>query len=294
MCESETTGFSMTQSGSIETFWRRWNHQPSDSVSFARLHARIVEVARDTWNEEIKPSEYLTERFAFISGTPYVRQELSRHNVYHGSALEKLLNNANTLFSLIEPVQFLLWTLSPLDDQRSLRRCCNALNRVFDITPSVPVQVVLSGKDAVIYPTGAELLDEEVIERNLLWLEKYPAVLKPFQEALKIYSSKDVSKYRNMLDSLRFAVEQMVRTVLENEKSLENQKDLFLSWLKTHGAHSQIVNMYNDLLFGRFAQYQNDAVKHKEDQYTPAEVEFVLYLTGTFLRFIQRVAQDAA
>lgn len=49
--------------------------------------------------------------------------------------------------------------------------------------------------------------------------------------------------------------------------------------------------MYHDLLFGGFAQYQNAAVKHQEDQYTQAEVEFVLYATGTFLRLIQRLVE---
>jgi hypothetical protein len=32
-------------------------------------------------------------------------------------------------------------------------------------------------------------------------------------------------------------------------------------------------------------------VKHNEDKYTTAEIEFMLYLTGTVLRFIQRVSE---
>ena len=86
----------------------------------------------------------------------------------------------------------------------------------------------------------------------------------------------------------------MLRAVLNNEKSLENQKEEFLRWLKSHDAHNHIGGMYHDLLFKWFTLYQNDAVKHKEDQYTPAEVEFVLYLTGTFLRFIQQLVQHEA
>jgi hypothetical protein len=117
-------------------------------------------------------------------------------------------------------------------------------------------------------------------------------VRKPFGEALKLYMAKDANQYRNMLDNLRFALEQMVRTVLNNKKSLENQKDEFLRWLKTHGVHVHIGGMYHDLLFGRFAGYQNDAVKHQEDKYTAAEVEFVLYATGTFLRLIQRLIEQ--
>jgi uncharacterized protein YacL len=86
----------------------------------------------------------------------------------------------------------------------------------------------------------------------------------------------------------------MVRIVLSNQRSLENQKEDFLRWLKNHGVHVHIGNMYHDLLFGGFTRYQNEAVKHQEDQYTQAEVEFVLYTTGTFLRLIQRVLEQEA
>jgi hypothetical protein len=135
------------------------------------------------------------------------------------------------------------------------------------------------------------LLDEAVVESNLIWLAHYPTVLKPFEDALKFYMAKDSTQYRSMLDSLRFVLEQMVRTVLNNQRSLEKQKEEFLRWLNVHGVHGQIGRMYHDLLLGGFATYQNEAVKHQEDQYTLAEVEFVLYATGTFLRLIQRLIE---
>ena len=90
------------------------------------------------------------------------------------------------------------------------------------------------------------------------------------------------------------SVEQILKVVLNNQRSLENQKEEFLRWLSARDAHSQIRNMYHDLLFGKFAQYQNDAVKHNEDNYTPAEVEFMIYLTGTLLRFIQRAGETTS
>ena len=47
-----------------------------------------------------------------------------------------------------------------------------------------------------------------------------------------------------MLDSLRFALEQMVRIVLNNQRSLENQKEEFLRWLKAHDVHVHIGGMF--------------------------------------------------
>lgn len=98
------------------------------------------------------------------------------------------------------------------------------------------------------------------------------------------------------LGERRIAAEaaETVRVVLNNQKSLENQKEEFLRWLKRHDVHGRIGSMYHDLLFGGFAGYQNDAVKHQEDRYTPAEIEFVLYATGTFLRLIQRLVENEA
>lgn len=42
--------------------------------------------------------------------------------------------------------------------------------------------------------------------------------------------------------------------------------------------------MYSDLL-NRFAEYQNDAVKHGAN-WSPVELEFIVYLTGAFMRLV--------
>jgi hypothetical protein len=42
--------------------------------------------------------------------------------------------------------------------------------------------------------------------------------------------------------------------------------------------------MYDDLL-ARFMQYQNDAVKHG-DNWSSIEIEFMIYLTGAFMRLL--------
>jgi dsDNA-binding SOS-regulon protein len=127
------------------------------------------------------------------------------------------------------------------------------------------------------------MLDDALIADNLEWLAQPPSALKNFREALSIFLSKDANKYRDLLDNLRFAVEQLLRDVLGNQKSLENQKDLLLPWMKKNGLQPQVINMYHDLLFKHFAIYQNDAVKHGE-KYSLKEVEFMIYLTGTFMR----------
>ena len=272
----------------LKAFRKHWNHTPNDSKELDRFRTRVQEVLRSTWAGSIQMSDQMRKKFALVSGTSYLPYENARY-IY--TDLNQTLRGESTLYETIESIQFVLWTLQG-DNPDELTEVCKWLNAAFDASPGIPVRLVHQNGKATLYPMGAQLLDEAVIDDNLAWLENYPEAAKPFQAALKIYSLKDPSQYRNLLDNLRLSVEQMLRAILKNGKSLENQKQEFLSWLKANDAHSQIGNIYHDLLFGKFAPYQNDAVKHNEDKYTIAEVEFMLYLTGTLLRFMQRASEQ--
>ncbi len=270
----------------LKAFRKQWNQTADGSKELVRFRIRADEVLRYAWNGYFGPSDRLRSKFALISGTEYLNWE---RKDYAYSDLCVMFQNDPPLYEVIEAIQFVLWTLRDHHSE-GLMDVCNRLRVVLDASPEIPVRLVLQSDTATLYPMGAKLLDEAVIEANLAWLEKFPEVAKPFEAALKIYLRKDPSQYRNLLDSLRLSVEQMLRAVLNNRKNLENQKEEFLRWM-AKDAHSQIVNMYSDVL-ARLAQYQNDAVKHNEDQYTLAEVEFTLYLTGTLLRFIQRASEQ--
>jgi len=272
----------------LKAFRKHWNHTPNDSKELDRFRTRVQEVLRSTWAGSIQMSDQMRKKFALVSGTSYLPYENARY-IY--TDLNQTLRGESTLYETIESIQFVLWTLQG-DSPDELTEVCKWLNAAFDASPGIPVRLVHQNGKATLYPMGAQLLDEAVIDDNLAWLENYPEAAKPFQAALKIYSLKDPSQYRNLLDNLRLSVEQMLRAILKNGKSLENQKQEFLSWLKANDAHSQIGNIYHGLLFGKFAPYQNDAVKHNEDKYTIAEVEFMLYLTGTLLRFMQRASEQ--
>jgi hypothetical protein len=131
-------------------------------------------------------------------------------------------------------------------------------------------------------------LDKGIIDSVLAGLEDYPKVAKQFETALRIYQSGETDKYRNLLDNLRFALEQLLKNILNNQKSLENQKNFILPWLKAKGLHDEVVNLYERLL-STYQNYQNNAVKHKDD-FSINEVEFMIYLTGNFMRLIIQLA----
>jgi hypothetical protein len=274
----------------LKAFRKHWNQTPDDDQELDRFRVRMQEAMSITWEGYIAPSDQMRETYALISGTPHLTWD---QRAYFYSEVYKTLRGQPTLYQIIEQIQFVLRTVQT-GRVEYLPQICARLNSAIDASPGIPVRLVSRNGTAILYPMGARLLDEAAIEDNLAWLEKYPDAARPFQAALRLYSRKDPSNFRNLLDNLRVSVEQVLKAVLNNQRSLENQKEEFLRWLSAHDAHSQIRNMYHDLLFGKFAQYQNDAVKHNEDKYTVAEVEFMIYLTGTLLRFIQRAAETSA
>ena len=272
----------------IREFLAHWKHEPDTTEEFERFRVRMVEVLRKLWRSSFENHPSRRERFAEISGT-----RCSSHPYFEQSGLRELLEKANSELMMARAVQYVLWTIEELAPV-NLDHFCDRIEDALELSPGIMIRLVRNGTTTALYPAGVAMLDEVLVDGSLIWLSRYQTVVKPYGEALKLYLTKDPNLYRNLLDNLRFTLEEMLRVVLKNGRSLENQKEEFLSWLKKHGAHSQIGNMYHQLLFGHFALYQNDAVKHQEDKYIQPEVEFMLYLTGTFLRLIQRLIENEA
>ncbi len=164
----------------------------------------------------------------------------------------------------------------------------NKLKGMFEMSPGIGMELNSSVNPAIILPSGVKFLDNDLINKNLDWLQEYPEISKVFETALQIYLSKDEKKYRNLLDNLRFSLEQLLKIILKNNKSLENQKDVLLNWLKGKNVNQQIINMFIQLLFGPYCIYQNDAVKHKSS-YSEDDIEFMIYITATFMRLILKL-----
>ena len=199
--------------------------------------------------------------------------------------------SAESLPEFIFTFEVLFRLLEESEDvaETKIKEIAIALKKAIDQSPGIDFKLSQSGKRIITYPAGAKLLDQQVINQDLVWLSAYPTVVRHFEEALCIYMSKDNGKYRNLLDNLRFALEQLIKEILGNDKSLDNQKELILKWLSERQVHQQVINMYQDILT-RFTQYQNDAVKHNEAWSEP-EVEFMIYLTGTFMRLLLQLNQ---
>lgn len=134
----------------------------------------------------------------------------------------------------------------------------------------------------IFYPAGAKLLDEGVVNDVLDWLSDYPESYKNFKIALEQYEKHKYT--RNIIDNLRFSLESLLKNVLHNRKSLEKQIEPLGQYLEAKEIPTEIREMFRILII-KYRDYQNEHAKHN-DSIGKSEIEFMIYLTGTFIRFI--------
>ena len=287
-----------------EEHWKRWDI-PAPVFDFTGLRHRIVQQLKRVFEEYNEELEELLERFSGLLGLspqnpPKVVGENSVHIPFMETRIAKRLLVMAPWEDWVTSLQCFLWSVGDLTASRlSASRASSgtdadeegwrggvsvllAVEQAIKMSPGAPLAMTLTGDTALLYPRGAKFLDEGLVNDNLKWLGAHESAAKHFGKALSFYDEQ--ARHGNLLDELRKSLEQLLRDVLGNRKSLEKQAPVLLPWLNKRGVHQQVVNLFRDLL-DRFCQYQNDAVKHGE-QWVPPEIEFMVYLTGTFMRML--------
>lgn len=150
------------------------------------------------------------------------------------------------------------------------------------------VKILKKENDYELYPIHIEFLDEPLVIDNLIWLDKYKITKEHFSSAVKIQRKKQ--NYRNIVDELRFSLESFFQQLFSNKKSLENQKNNVGEFLKNNNISTTISNMYIKL-FDLYTVYNNDNAKHG-DNITEQEIDYLIYLTGSFIRLILQIEES--
>lgn len=150
------------------------------------------------------------------------------------------------------------------------------------------LKILLSENQFIIIPTDVEFLDNVLIFDNLQWLNKYDETKKHFLKAIKF--ERNERYYRNIIDELRVGLEELFKQLFSNKKSLENQKSELGNYLKDNNISSNISNMYVKL-FDLYTIYNNDNAKHG-DNINEVEIDYLIYLTGSFIRFIMQIEES--
>lgn len=127
-----------------------------------------------------------------------------------------------------------------------------------------------------------KISDTELIQKTKHWLGKYPRALEQYNNAL-IKFEGDIY-HRNTLDDMRLSFEFLVKDLLKNEKSLENQ-------IAEIGQRLKVIDISNELrntvttTITYYTKFQNNNVKHG-DNINANEIEYVIEQTSIIMKFL--------
>jgi hypothetical protein len=308
----------------LRNHYARWNIRLSEPEQFAKFKNRLLTALNEELEGFLLAHEEVDNDFkAMIQAeraeSPKVRKSqffvqpealdlgagstlattlsmIKRTNPGFGdSAVYRELEATTETRELATVTQILFWALersSAVESSALSTKVAQKINGAGRMSKGTAFRVSTRGNQAVVRPNGDPFLDSMIIDFVLEGIERYPKADKPFSQALSKFLRGDRAHYRNILDDLRFSLEQLLKTLLSNDKSLENQKDILGAWLKDKGVHVQIRSLYVHLA-KCFSQYQNNAVKHDEN-YSGMEVEFMIYLTGTLMRLLLELEQTSS
>ena len=152
------------------------------------------------------------------------------------------------------------------------------------------LRIKLASRFAPLFePDAAELVSEPLVAETKHWLEGYEPSFRLYANAEEKYRGGVFS--RNLLDDLRLSLESLLKHVLQNSKSLENQISPVGSLLAAKGGSPELRNMFMKLL-DHYTKYQNTYVKH-DDAVIEEEIEIVFELTSSFIKHLVRLHERA-
>jgi len=134
--------------------------------------------------------------------------------------------------------------------------------------------------------SGAQLLDEELVNKPLHWLtgKKYENVLQPYKKGLEhfLQSQKRPELLVDVITDMYETLEALAKNITgRQDKELSANQELFLKMVKASDAYKVLLKDYID-----YANKFRHALKEGEKRpaLSVAEVESFVYLTGIFIR----------
>lgn len=130
----------------------------------------------------------------------------------------------------------------------------------------------------------SSIAESELVVEAEHWLEKYPDAHGCYKSGLDKYKARVYE--RNSLDDFRLSLELLLRHILGNSKSLENQINDLGNYQQKRGMSPEVTNMFVKLV-DYYNKYQNTYVKHN-DKVNDKEIEFIIDLTTSFMKYLMK------
>ena len=266
----------------IIDFYKRWNIDLNEKERWHSFRNRVLnsymKIGRAiSYSSEMENEFFeligIHKRPANIFDFNVLENELSKSPTYN------YLFDTNDMKGFILGIQAVFWLKELTKAQK--KDFLIGIQEAVSIT-GVPLGIKQTESEIIFYPEGAKLLDEKLINDNLDWLSAHPKSYETFKMSLMEIGIQ--GKERNVVDHLRLSLELLLKDIFNNGKSLENQKSDIGNYLKSKNISPEISNLLERVL-DYYAKYQNNKAKH-DCAVLSSEVEFILYLTGTVMRFL--------
>ena len=290
----------MTIPCKIKNFYKRWNIVYDKDKRFTDFKNRTLSTIDDALGELFLSDKNLERHFLKLTANYFPQSKK-----YIPTSIAAAFNNISKMTSSLEikEIKFKdLIVYKFLSEERDFIKFIQYLQSIFwlDLDLEVKEELFLGfkedvelslldiqikrikGDNIIFYPKGSKLLDEKVVNDVLDWLISYPNVQKSFKSALEKYQDKVYQ--RNLIDDLRLSLELLLKKILNNRKSLEKQEKFLDEYLEQKNVPKELNNMYWKLI-DYYTKYQNNYAKH-DDKVDSSEIEFMIYLTGIFIRFL--------
>lgn len=129
---------------------------------------------------------------------------------------------------------------------------------------------------------NAGIAESDLVKQTEHWLQQYPDAYNLYMSGIEKYKAKIYE--RNLLDDFRLSLELLLRNILANGKSLENQMSDLAAFQNKRGMSIEVTNMFHKLI-DYYSKYQNTYVKHN-DNVNHGEIDFVIDLTSSFMKYL--------
>lgn len=163
------------------------------------------------------------------------------------------------------------------------------LDRSF-VASKLQYAVLKDDSQYFIFPKGAKEMDDALVSQPLEWLVEYPKSYIAFVKALKEYSEATPDNASDIADKFRKALESFFQEFFGNDKSLDNCKSLYGTYLKSQNVPKEIAGNLETLLQS-YSTFMNAYAKH-HDKTSINILEYIMYQTGNIIRLLITLKQE--
>jgi len=272
---------------SIPLFHLRFNIKVSQNEAQQRFVNRVLNMIEGFLPElEIQHMEILGNvRAALISVATALGLEYQRNKLfsqYAGTDFQSCLRALDGLYQ----------TYSELSGCREhARKVEQSIQHAISLSET---DLGVEWRDGAFWPSGAKLLDEELVNENLKWLadKGYNDVLVPFKKGLRDFleARNKPERLGDTVTDIYEALEALAKVVTSKDTDLSGNAELFISKLKLNEYYKTLLKNHIEYA----CEYRHAAKLGKgKKPLKHAEVEAFIYLTGLFMRLaIQQLSTD--